>query len=29
VLIASQPLRMMLSETQGWLAFVRWAAGVG
>lgn len=28
-LIASQPLRMMLSETQGWLAFVRWAAGVG
>lgn len=29
VTIALQPLRMMLSQTEGWLAFVRWGTGVG
>jgi hypothetical protein len=28
VLIANQPLRIMLSGTQAWLAFAGWAVGL-
>ena len=28
IVIASQPLRMLLSETSGWMSFATWAVGL-
>lgn len=28
LIIVSQPLRLVVSSTQGWLAFARWATGL-
>jgi hypothetical protein len=28
LMIASQPLRLIVSGTEGWLAFARWATGL-
>ena len=28
LVVVSQPLRLMISSTEGWLAFARWATGL-